>query len=55
MKECTRCHGRKFVTEKTKNLATCEVREAIIVCPSCSGKGYLTQADIDNYYNNWRI
>lgn len=48
-KECPECHGKKFVYKKLKNLGTLDWNEHLLPCDTCSGKGYITQKDIDAY------
>lgn len=52
---CEQCHGKKYVTQKIKNLGTLEYRDAIVACPSCSGKGYVTQEDNNSYLHSMGV
>ncbi len=46
---CNECHGEKIVHVKRKNLAYDDRMES---CPSCNGKGVITQEDYDRYLHN---
>lgn len=43
--QCNRCHGKKFVDVRLKNLGTLDWEWHTTVCPQCAGKGYITQED----------
>lgn len=57
VKTCGRCHGERSVVEHLKNLSgrqsdSC-LEPHIVSCDMCSGKGHITQRDIDDYYLSW--
>ncbi len=50
--ECTRCEGHTRVYFEVMNLGTHTLCDAVMSCPMCSGKGYITQGDLDSYYSS---
>ena len=46
-KVCPECHGDKYVYKKLKNWGTGDLDEHLLMCDTCSGKGYISQEDID--------
>jgi DnaJ-class molecular chaperone len=54
-KECPECHGVKFVEKKLKNLGTLDYVDHLISCPSCNGKGYISQEDIDSHNHSMGV
>lgn len=54
-RECTRCKGTKIVSERVRDLGTLNYANCFISCPTCDGKGYITEEDIENYYRSFII
>lgn len=56
--ECNQCDGRGYVHEKLRDKSGKsggQFVEHVVNCPKCNGKGFITKADIEDYYKTWNL